>query len=370
MTAAGLAVLGMLSSVRAEGAAQTVPRPATVDRRVLTRIRALEDEADRIAAQARGVVDAIHALEVERDQHQTAAARAAADARATDVERAAAHERLERLRQADAMDEPLIAARLVSLYKQGRGGYARLLLGAETLQEMGRAARTISTLVQQNAGRMTARLADIAAAAEQEEALTARLAALQAAEMAELDARTAAIAAIADREAAAAALDQRRDTTAQMLGALRGAEAPAPAAPAGSTPAAPFAAFKGALDWPVVGPVATRFASGRRQAGTMGNGITISAPPGTPVVAVHAGVVTYAEPLAGFGTMVMLDHGGGFSSAYGLLRAISIRRDQRVSAGDQIGTVAEAAPGTKSALYFEVRADGRPTDPIQWLRPR
>lgn len=368
MSAAGLSVLALLSASPARAGVQAA-RPDAPDRRVAGRIRALEDEADRIAAQARAVADAIRALETERDRHQAAAVRAVADARATESALVAAREHLEKLRQAEAMDEPLIAARLVSLYKQGRGGYVRLFLGAETLQDMGRAARTISSLVQQNAGRLSARLAEIAAASEDLDELSARLTLLQNTEATELEARAGAIVAIAERETAAEALDKRRDATAQMLGALRGAESPVMAAAATPGPAL-FAAFKGALDWPVVGPVATRFAGGRRQAGVFANGITISAPPGTPVVAVHAGIITYAEPLAGFGTMVMLDHGGGFSSAYGLLRSTPTRRDQRVAEGEQIGVVADAGPGAKPALYFEIRAEARPTDPVQWLRPR
>lgn len=138
----------------------------------------------------------------------------------------------------------------------------------------------------------------------------------------------------------------------------------------GTTPGV-FGAFKGALDWPVVGPVATRFGPGRCQAGALANGITIGAPPGTPVLAVHAGVVTYAEPLAGFGTLVMLDHGGGFSSAYGLLRSTTARRDQQVAQGEQLGVVGDAATaGARTALYFEVRDAGRPANPLQWPRPR
>ena len=387
---AGLAVCVALGTAPAFAAIQNPSRPETLDRRIAARIRALEDDADRIAAQARAVVEAIRALEAERDRHIADAERAKRDLRSAEVDLAVARQRLEKLRQVEAMDEPLIAARLVQVYKQGHGGYIRLLLGAETLQDVGRAARTISTLVEQNAARVTARLEEIAAASRAVDDLAARVLDLHDAGMRADEAGTAAAAAIAERETAAAQLDRRRDANAVMLGELRAAQTggAAVAAPAGAaassaaasggsgsgTPAgrtAPFAAFRGALDWPVVGPVATRFGSGRRQASGFANGVTIAAPPGTPVVAIHAGVVTYAEPLAGFGTMVMLDHGGGFSSAYGLLRSTVTRRDQRVVEGEQIGVVGDAATaGARTALYFEVRAAGRPADPLQWLRPR
>jgi septal ring factor EnvC (AmiA/AmiB activator) len=363
-------------AVPAFAALQNPPRPDPPDRRVAARIRALEDDADRIAAQSRVVVEAIRALEEERDRHAAGAERAAREARAAEVNLANAQSRLERLRQMEAMDEPLIASRLVQVYKQGHGGYVRLLLGAETLQDMGRVARTISSLVEQNADRVTRRLEEIARASRLADELAGRVTALQAAQARSEKAGAGAVAAIAEREATAAQLDRRRDANAEMLGELRaaqtgGAAVDSAGAAAAIVPAArtdPFAAFKGALDWPVVGPVATRFGQ-RRQSAGFANGVTIAAPPGTPVVAVHAGVVTYAEPLAGFGTMVMLDHGGGYSSAYGLLRSTAARRDQRVVEGEQIGVVGDTLVSGGTAVYFEVRANNRPADPIQWLRP-
>jgi septal ring factor EnvC (AmiA/AmiB activator) len=377
---AGFAAFIAFGAAPAFAALQNAPRPEPIDRRIATRIRALEDDADRIAAEARTVVESIRTLEGERDRRIAEADRAAREARATELELSLARQRLDKLRQAEAMDEPLIAARLVQVYKQGHGGYIRLLLGAETLQDIGRAARTISSLIDQNAARVTARLEDMALAKRVEEELAGRLVALHDAGLQAQEASVTAAAAIAEREATAAQLDRRRDANAEMLSELRASltgTTPATAAPAVIAAVvppglrAPFSAFKGALDWPVVGPVTTRFASGRRQASALANGVTIAAPPGTPVVAVHAGIVTYAEPLAGFGTMVMLDHGGGYSSGYGLLRSTPARRDQRVAEGEQIGVVGDTpVTGTRTALYFEVRASGRPADPLQWLRPR
>lgn len=353
------------------GATQDPAGPDPSSRRVAARIRTLEDEADRLAAQARVLVDAIESLATERNRLTTEAARTAAEAHAVELDLARAHERVAALEQAEAMDEPLIAARLVALYKQGRGGYLRLLLGAETLQDMGRAARTISSLVDQNAERVAARLNEMAEAAARTAALDERLSELHAARVRAEEALAATILAMDEREAAVAQLDRMRDTNARLLGELRTAQPDAaPAASAAGPRIAPFAAFRGALDWPVLGRVATRFRGGNRAAGPAGNGVTIEAPAGTPVVAVHAGIVSYAEPFAGFGTMVILDHGGGYSSVYGYLRSTPARRDQRVTEGEQVGVVGEAAAGNRPALYFEVRADGRPTDPIQWLRPR
>ncbi|MDO8793868.1 MAG: peptidoglycan DD-metalloendopeptidase family protein [Vicinamibacterales bacterium] len=339
------------------GAVQDPSRPDPSSRRIAARLRALEDEADRLTAQARSLVESIESLVAERNRHAAESARAAAEARTIELELDRATERVAALEQAEAMDEPLVASRLVALYKQGRGGYVRLFLGAETLQDMGRAARTISSLVEQNTERITARLQEMADAARRTSELEQRLSALRAVQAQADEALTTTVLAMDEREAAAAQVDRQRDTNARLLGELRSARPP-------------IAAFKGALDWPVLGRVATRFRGGNRAAGPAGNGVMIDAPVGTPVVAVHAGVVSYAELFSGLGTLVILDHGGGISSVYGHLRSTPTRRDQRISEGEEVGIVGESGSGARPGLYFEIRADGRPTDPIQWLRPR
>ena len=355
------------------GAVQDPSRPDPSNRRIAARLRTLEDEADRLTARARSLVESTESLAAERNRHTVESARAAAEARTVELDLARVSERVAALEQADAMDEPLIAARLLALYKQGRGGYIRLFLGAETLQGMGRAGRTISSLVEQNAERVTARLREMAEAARTQSELEQHLSELRATEAQADDALTATVLSMDEREAAAVQVDRQRDANAQLLGELRSAQPGSTAegaSPAAEPRVAPIAAFRGALDWPVLGRVATRFRGGNRVAGPAGNGVTIDAPAGTPVVAVHAGVVSYAEPFSGFGTMVILDHGGGISSVYGYLRSTPARRDQRITEGDQVGIVGESGSGAPPGLYFEIRADGRPTDPIQWLRPR
>ena len=357
----------------ASGAVQDPSRPDPSSRRIAARLRALEDEADRLTAQARSLVESIEALGAERNRHAAASARAAAEARTIELELYRASERVAALEQAEAMDEPLVASRLVALYKQGRDGYVRLFLGAETLQDMGRAARTISSLVAQNTERVTDRLREMVDAAHRKSDLEQRQSALQAVQAEADDALTATVLAMDEREAAAAQVDRQRDTNARLLGELRSAQPGSTAqgiSPSAEPRMAPVAAFKGALDWPVLGRVAGRFRGGNRAAGPAANGVTIEAPVGTPVVAVHAGVVSYAQPFAGLCTLVILDHGGGISSVYGYLRSTEAQRDQRITEGDQVGVVGEPGSGARPGLYFEIRANGRPTDPIQWLRPR
>ncbi len=133
----------------------------------------------------------------------------------------------------------------------------------------------------------------------------------------------------------------------------------------------PLAPFRGALEWPVViGRVTARFGqTGRPGGAAVSNGIDIAAPEGTPVHAVHGGTVAFAGPFTGFGTLVILDHGGNSFTLYGYLSSVAVDRGAVVDAGAELGRTG-SGPGTASGLYFEVRIDGRQVDPLQWLKPR
>jgi septal ring factor EnvC (AmiA/AmiB activator) len=133
--------------------------------------------------------------------------------------------------------------------------------------------------------------------------------------------------------------------------------------------AVPIAPFRGALDWPVTGRISGRFGQPGRGGAGVRNGVEIAAPEGTSVHAVHAGTVSYADAFTGFGNLVIVDHGGNNYTLYGYLDSIQTSRGDPVEAGTELGRVG-SAPAGPSALYFEVRIDGRSVDPVQWLRAR
>jgi len=119
--------------------------------------------------------------------------------------------------------------------------------------------------------------------------------------------------------------------------------------------------------WPVAGALARRPS---RQAGaSTANGIAIGAAEGTPVSAIHDGVVAFADTFGGFGNLVIVDHGSQSFSLYGDLLEVSVKKGARIERGQAIGTVGPA-PAGPSELYFELRIDGQSVDPLQWLKKR
>jgi septal ring factor EnvC (AmiA/AmiB activator) len=186
-------------------------------------------------------------------------------------------------------------------------------------------------------------------------------------------ARQAVEAAVQARNRLIDDLDRRRDLMAQFVAELQQAQAELERTVAGAAAtlsALPMRPFQGDLPWPVTGRVTRRF--GRAAAGRFGttivrNGIEVSAPEGTAVTAVHEGTVAYAAPFSGFGTLVIVDHSRSAFTLYGHLGEASVSAGTNVSRGALLGRVGLSPTGGAS-LYFEVRIDGRPVNPLEWLR--
>jgi septal ring factor EnvC (AmiA/AmiB activator) len=141
---------------------------------------------------------------------------------------------------------------------------------------------------------------------------------------------------------------------------------------AGAAPALPLRPFKGDLDWPAPGELEGRFGiqqNRRFHTALVSNGIRLATAPSTPVRVIHDGTVTFAEPFQGFGNLVIVDHGGLAFSLYGYLAEMTVAAGTRVARGDLVGTSGVALDGSP-ALYFELRVDGKPVDPLQWLKQR
>ncbi|HET9652407.1 MAG TPA: peptidoglycan DD-metalloendopeptidase family protein [Usitatibacter sp.] len=134
-----------------------------------------------------------------------------------------------------------------------------------------------------------------------------------------------------------------------------------------SSSSKPFESLRGRLRLPVRGELAGRFGQPREEAGTTWKGLFIRSVTGETVHAVADGRVVYADWLRGFGNLLILDHGAGFMSLYayneGLLRKVG----EMVRGGDPIAEVGQSGQSAESGLYFELRRDGKPFDPMRWV---
>jgi len=96
-------------------------------------------------------------------------------------------------------------------------------------------------------------------------------------------------------------------------------------------------------------------------------GVDVSAPKGTAIMAAAKGVVTRAGWYAGYGQMVEIDHGYGFTTRYGHASRILVRVGQRVERADVVAQVGSTGIATSSHLHYEVRVNGRPQNPLNYI---
>jgi murein DD-endopeptidase MepM/ murein hydrolase activator NlpD len=99
----------------------------------------------------------------------------------------------------------------------------------------------------------------------------------------------------------------------------------------------------------------------------MHTGIDLSCPEGTPVLSAGAGRVIFAGWKTGYGNTIMIDHGRGYSTLYGHMSMILASVGQDVMEGQPIGKVGSTGVSTGDHLHFEIRLNGKPRNPTEFL---
>ncbi len=128
---------------------------------------------------------------------------------------------------------------------------------------------------------------------------------------------------------------------------------------------------QGTLPWPVRGEVVTKFGNiihPKYNTKTKNNGIDISAAYGDNVFAIAPGRIVYADRFMGYGNLVLIDHLDGYYSLYGHLAEILVSVGGDVSEGRIIGRIGESGSLSGPMLHFELRKDGKPVDPLAYLK--
>lgn len=273
-----------------------------------------------------------------------------------------------------------LARELRAAHRAGREGVLRLLLNQQDPDRIDRMLAYYGYLGRARAERIEAALdalADLRALRARREAELAdreaarevhreRLARLQASR----EERAALLAELRGRierqGSELARLEEDEAELAELVTRLRRTLQDVPETEAG---ARPFPASKGALAWPVEGEVLAGFGS-RRSGGVRWTGLLIAGERGEPVRAVAHGRVVFADWLRGLGLLLIIDHGDGYLTLYGRNQSLYREVGDWVAPGEVIAAVGESGGRRRSALYFEVRADGDPVDPVAWLRSR
>jgi len=153
----------------------------------------------------------------------------------------------------------------------------------------------------------------------------------------------------------------------------RMARIPPPKPGTETPPAVGFGTLRGRLPWPTEGRVVSAFGAQvhpRFGTRTFRNGVDIEAGEGRDVAAVFAGHVVYTGWFKGYGNLIILDHDNEYYTLYAHVADIVVKEGDDVKQGQRIGTVGDTGSLEGPRLYFEVRHQGKPQNPEQWLRQR
>jgi septal ring factor EnvC (AmiA/AmiB activator) len=338
------------------------------ERRVL-----LERELAGLRGQERSLLGEVERLELEVRVRGEQLRETQLVLQRTQQQMDATQRRVKTLEHSIAETRPLLAAHARALYKLGELSYLRMLLSVDRPSDFFRGYRFVTALARRDNERIRRFREDLTALAatrgelekRSQEALGLRAQLERTRRSLDGDRRrkTELLRSIVEKKETHAAyvqeLEEAETRLRNLLAGLGDEEV-----------AVPVAAFRGTLAWPCAGRV--RVPYGRRKhprfdTYTVQNGIEIEAPLDTPVHAVHDGTVVFADRFRGYGLMLVVDHGSKHHSLYAHLGEIRVTNGQKVAAGELLGTIGGSSldgPG----LYFEMRFQGRPVDPGEWLR--
>ena len=274
-----------------------------------------------------------------------------------------------------------IAALLRLAYKQKNQPLIKLLLSGERPEELSRHLYYLSVLTREQQKQIEqwvaeqVRLAEVKAARErslqqledQEQQLVAQQADLeqQKNRRAQVVANLQAQAAQTDDEIAGMISERERVT--ELITEL---EAQLASRDLNFAGAEPVEEARGRLPWPVDGRLMNRYGRAINQSGLTWQGWLLAAEEGEPVRAVHGGRIIFADFFKSNGLLIIIDHGDGVWTLYGRNQALLRDVGSWVEPGDTIAQVGRSGGYNESGLYFEVRLDGEPQNPANWLQNR
>jgi murein hydrolase activator len=305
--------------------------------------------------------------------------------------------------------EVYLQARLRILYKQGRGAYVPFLLGASDMTDFFRRMRYTVKLVEYDADLLQRHRSDLEALDRARRSVKARAEQLHKARTQvsakkeeieqEREKKNVLLASIRDEQGTYETAMQDIEESSKRLMALiaklererklalarqaqeqRRRQQQARRTPTPDTPAPPiepysngdgkFAKLRGQLTWPISGTLVSTYGKIKHptfNTYTFNKGIGISAAPGSEFRVIEAGHVLYADGFKGYGNLLIVDHGDSYYSLYAYASELLVQVGDRVKRQQVVGRTGEGGSLNGPALYFEIRHQGKPENPLEWL---
>jgi septal ring factor EnvC (AmiA/AmiB activator) len=322
---------------------------------------------------------------------------------------AALNKQIEKITQQLQAREAYLQTRLRVLYKQGRGAYVPFLLSAADLTDFFRRIRFTVKLVEYDAELLQQHRGDLDALDRARRSVKARAEQLQKARIhvatkkeeieQEQAKKNTLLTRIRDEQGTYENVMQELEESSKRLMALivklererkralaqqaqeqrrRQQQARKPTTP--GTPAPPiepyyngdgkFAKLRGQLTWPISGTLVSTYGKIKHptfNTYTFNKGIGIGAAPGSEFRAIEAGQVLYADRFKGYGNLLIVDHGDSYYSLYAHASDLLVQVGDRVKRQQVVGRTGEGGSLNGPALYLEIRHQGKPENPLEWL---
>lgn len=262
-------------------------------------------------------------------------------------------------------------------YRMGRQDYIKLLLNQEDPAKLGRALAYYKYLARARTTQIATiniAMREINAINQSLEQQTRELRTLQRAQQ---DQRHALEAHQAERKTLLVSLKQRITSRNEELGRLKRDQQRLEQLlqelqkhlddlPHELPLGVEFSQMRGRLALPVNAQILARFGERKTRSGLRWRGLFLRAPEGVEVRAVFHGRVAFADWLRGFGLLLILDHGNGYMSLYSHNQLLYKQVGDWVATSEPISRVGTSGGLSSSGLYFEIRHNGKPQDPLLW----
>jgi septal ring factor EnvC (AmiA/AmiB activator) len=161
-------------------------------------------------------------------------------------------------------------------------------------------------------------------------------------------------------------LEADRERLEQLLEEVQQAIANIPA----PNESQPFKSLRNKLPWPADGRVVTNYGASYANGKLRRSGLIMNTAENADIKAVHYGRVVFANWLRGFGLMTIIDHGDGYMTLYGHSSSLFAAPGDWVRAGETIAQAGRTGGTEDPAVYFEIRQNGKPVNPRNWLGKR
>jgi septal ring factor EnvC (AmiA/AmiB activator) len=358
-------------------AQQSLDRAAR-ERAIQANIGRLEEELRALRAREAGLLTDLERLRTELELREAESERVALQVEAVEEAIAERTEGLGLLESEQEQRRHYLAFRLREIYKQGPQQTLRRVVGGRELDTYLEGLRYAAFLSERDSRVLDAYRAD-----------SARL----TRERVELEARQVELEGLGeDLVRSRKAIDQARRRRSRLLAEVREDAEKRQAAltelkgaaeelgrladsflPGADAPQMDVQKFRGLLDWPSAGKVTAGFGTvvhPRFKTEVPHPGLDIDAESGTDISSVFDGRVVFASWMRGYGLTVIVDHGSALLSIYAHASALLVEPGEQVVQGQRLGKVGETGSLRGPFLYFELRENGSPVDPMDWLRSR